>query len=214
MAVLKRILIISAAAFGLMVILLVGYYLVFLHVVRVPTGAMANTILPGDHVVVRKRAIGDIKRGDVIIFTYADDQSTHFISRVIGLPSETIQIRGRQVLINGKELPERKASARFTNNSYDSLEVLSSEGEGPYQAFYLASQADAPTEGPFASVDPFRIPDGQYFVMGDNRDNSQDSRFRGPILRQAVFGKATMIYWSLSPSDESIRTERMFRKIK
>jgi signal peptidase I len=195
MAVLKRILIISAAAFGLMVILLVGYYLVFLHVVRVPTGAMANTILPGDHVVVRKRAIGDIKRGDVIIFTYADDQSTHFISRVIGLPSETIQIRGRQVLINGKEL-------------------LSSEGEGPYQAFYLASQADAPTEGPFASVDPFRIPDGQYFVMGDNRDNSQDSRFRGPILRQAVFGKATMIYWSLSPSDESIRTERMFRKIK
>lgn len=208
----KRILTISAVGFGLVLILLIGYYLVFLHVVRVPTGAMANTILPGDQIVVRKRAIGDIKRGDVIVFTYADDPSTHFISRVIGLPSETIQIRGRQVLINGKELPERKVLARYADTLYESLEVRSSEGEGPYQVFYSESEALAGPETPFATVDPFRVPDGQYFVMGDNRDNSQDSRYRGPILRQGVFGKATMIYFSSSPSGE-YRMDRMFRKI-
>jgi signal peptidase I len=209
----KRILTISAAAFGLIAILSWGYYLVFLHLVRVPTGAMANTILPGEQIVVKKRAFGEIKRGDVIIFKYVGDQSAYYTSRVIGHPSETIQIRGRQVLINGEELPERKASARFANKSYDSLEVLSSEGEGPYQVFYSESEALAgPIETPFATVEPFRIPDGQYFVMGDNRDNSQDSRYRGPILRQAVFGKATMIYLSSSPSGE-YRMDRMFRKI-
>ena len=71
------------------------YRVFFLHFVRIPTGSMANTILPGDYLVVKKRAFGDINRGDLIVFSYPGDPSTYYLSRVIGLPGETLEVRGR-----------------------------------------------------------------------------------------------------------------------
>ena len=188
-----------------------------------PTGAMANTIIPGDRLVVKKRAFGEINRGDLIVFRYPNDNATHYLSRVVGLPHETIEIRGRSVYINGRELGEQRVRVR-PDDLFDTdyLEELSTEGSGPYRVFYVAREQDQsgmpqePEDYPFGSNGGSRIPDNEYFVMGDNRDNSEDSRYRGTVPRALVFGKPTMIYWSQQdrPGHESVRWNRVFTKIK
>ena len=197
-----------------------GYYVLFLKLIVVPTGAMANTIIPGDHLVVKKRAFGPMKRGDVIIFKYPRDTSFLYVFRVVGLPSELIEVRGRSVYINGEELPEHRVIVKPESRMKSLLEESSSEGSGSYKVFYVegadsVSQAESDTQHGVGS--PLRVPDKNYFVMGDNRDNSHDSRFWGPVPQSLIVGKPTMIYWS-SHADESgvqrIRWERFFTKLK
>lgn len=203
----------------------VFYWVFFLHLIRVPTGAMENTIIPGDHLVVKKRAFGEINRGDLIVFRYPKDTSVHYLFRVVGLPRETIEIRGRLVYVNGKELDEQRVIVKpDIDFDSDSLQELSTEGSGPYRVFYFSrEEGDESTTArrsedyPFGSDGPFPIPDNEYFVMGDNRDNSEDSRFWGTVPRALVFGKPTMIYWSARrdrEGNESIRWDRVFNKIR
>jgi len=181
---------------------------------------MANTIIPGDHLVVKKRAFGEINRGDIIVFKYPKDTSVKYVFRVVGLPRETIEIRGRSVYINGQELAEQRVTV--IPDQYfdeDGLKELSTEGSGPYRVFCFQESGMPPGSEnyPFGSNGPFQIPDNEYFVMGDNRDNSEDSRFWGTVPRALVFGKPTMIYWSAhrdSEGGESIRWNRVFSKIK
>lgn len=200
------------------------YYVFFLHLIRVPTGAMKNTIIPGDHLVVKKRAFGEINRGNLIVFKYPKDTSVHYLFRVVGLPRETIEIRGRSVYINGQELNEQRAIVKpDIHFDSESLEELSVEGSGPYRVCYSArdegNESGTPPGSenyPFGSNGPFQIPDNEYFVMGDNRDNSEDSRYWGTVPRALVFGKPTMIYWSAHrdrEGNESIRWNRVFNKI-
>src|SRR5258705_7195490 len=109
--------------------------------VRVPSGSMANTIIPGDHLVVKKRAIGEINRGDVIIFDFPKDPAIKYVSRVVGLPRESIEIRGKLVYIDGKEIPEQRVMV--PNAAVEKLEELSSEGNGPYRVFYVYREGGA-----------------------------------------------------------------------
>lgn len=184
---------------------------------------MANTIIPGDHLVVKKRAFGEINRGDLIVFKYPKDPSIHYLSRVIGLPRETIEVRPRSVRINGKELAEQRV---IVKPNFDSgvLEELSTEGTGPYRVYYSSPGEGDQTgvisefeEGVFGQSDPFQIPDNEYYVMGDNRDNSEDSRYWGTVPKALVLGKPTMIYWSVSrdkSGNDTVRWERIFTKIR
>jgi signal peptidase I len=184
---------------------------------------MANTVLPGDHLVVKKRAFGEINRGDVIVFRYPKDTSVRYLQRVIGLPGETIEIRGRLVYINRRELKEERVTVKpYDELEPDGLQELSSEGSGPYHVYFSRQKADESgltpesEEYPFGSDRPFQLHDNEYFVMGDNRDNSEDSRFWGALPETLVFGKATMIYWSVhrdKEGNESIRWNRIFRTI-
>jgi signal peptidase I len=203
---------------------LFGYYLIFLRMVRVPSGAMSNTVIPGDQLVVNKR-VGKIERGDLLIFKFPKNPSELHVSRAIGLPGETIEIRGTVIYINGKQLPEQRVTVRpEPNGSFAALEELSTEGAGAYRVFYhprgpeneqLLSE-DLPDES-YGLRASFQIPDNQYFVMSDNRDNSYDSRFWGTVSREAIVGKPTMIYWSshLNHSGvEEVRWERLFTSIK
>lgn len=190
------------------------YFLFFLQLVRVPTGAMANTIVPGDHLVVKKRAFGEINRGDIIIFKYPKDTSVHYVKRVIGLPRETVEVRGMLVYINGKELNEVRVMVKPYYEA-DVLEELSTEGSGPYRVYYFLRYGNDESDsedGTFGKGAPFQIPDNEYFVMGDNRDNSEDSRYWGTVPRNLVFGKPTLIYFS-STRDDEIRWDRIFKKI-
>src|SRR5262245_25467923 len=107
----SKILIAIAAALFLAFAGAAAYFLLFHRFVRVPTAAMANTIIPGDRVLCRTH-LGEIKRGDIVLFKYATDPKVMYLKRVIGLPGETIQIKGRRVFINGGELPEERALVR------------------------------------------------------------------------------------------------------
>jgi len=194
---------------------LAGYRFLFLHFVRIPTGSMANTILPGDCLVVKKRAFGEINRGDLIVFRYPADPGTYYLARVIGLPGEALEVRGRILFIDDKQLMEQRVIVK-PNDLFDSdhLEELSSEGSGSYRVFYQATDESMPED--VSTKGPFRIPMNQYFVMGDNRDNSEDSRYRGTVPREFIFGKPFMIYWSSRGNREGgeVRWDRVATRVR
>jgi signal peptidase I len=169
---------------------------------KIPTGSMENNLLIGDHLLVNKFSFGPtasplertllpvrtIKRGDVIVFKYPEEPSRDFIKRVIGLPGETLELRDKKVSINGQPLDE------------------------PYVHF-LEPPGTSPEFREVTSYDvrerygPVTIPPNQYFVMGDNRDNSQDSRYWGFLPRDNIKGKALVIYWSYEAGREDYQDE-------
>jgi signal peptidase I len=163
---------------------------------KIPTGSMENNLLIGDHLLVNKFVFGptpgafdsilpvrDIRRGNVVVFKYPSEPERDFIKRVIGLPGETVELRNKKVFINGQPLDENYV--HFLEPVHGSQEVTSFDVRERYG--------------------PVRVPDGQYFVMGDNRDNSQDSRYWGFLPQTYIKGKALMIYWSYeSASDDYV----------
>jgi signal peptidase I len=161
---------------------------------KIPTGSMENNLLIGDHLLVNKFVFGptasgvdrtllpvrDIRRGDIVVFKYPDEPERDFIKRVVGLPGDTLELRAKRVYIDGKPLDE------------------------PYVHFLMPASIG----GEVTSADvrerygPVTVPPSQYFVMGDNRDNSQDSRYWGFLPRSYIKGKALMIYWSFESGRE------------
>ena len=164
-----RILVILAVAFlvvwGALFIVLHTVY----HLYRIPTGAMEPTIHNGDHIIARR--VHDIERGEIVVFKYPLEQKTMFMKRVIGVPGDTIEIKAKHVLANGHELVEPYA-------------VHDDEVTYP---------SDAHLPEPYRSRDnfgPVKIPPNEYFVMGDNRDKSSDSRYWGNVPRELITGEA------------------------
>ncbi len=159
---------------------------------KIPTGSMEENLLIGDHLLVNKfvfgpsataleRAVlpmGSLARRDVVVFKYPEEPDRDFIKRVIGLPGETVELRAKKVYINGAPLDE------------------------PYVHFLQGPRSGNSEFNEVTSFDvrerygPVTVPPNQYFVMGDNRDNSQDSRYWGFLPRELVKGKALVIYWS------------------
>jgi signal peptidase I len=158
---------------------------------EVPTESMKPTILAGDHFFLDKVAfpanypeslqkylpVRTIHRGDIVAFWSPENRQIRLVKRVIGLPGETIEIRSRQVYINGKKLDEPYI-VHIDPNSY------SKESWVPD----ALQRRD--------NFGPAVIPANEFFMMGDNRDNSNDSRFWGFASRQDFIGKPTFIYWS------------------
>jgi signal peptidase I len=161
---------------------------------KIPTGSMENNLLIGDHLLVNKflfaptlsrveRAIlptRDIRRGDVVVFKYPDEPDRDFIKRVIGLPGETIEMKAKKIYINGQPLDE--PYVHFLEPVGDAQEVISYDLRENYPKTV--------------------VPQNFYFVMGDNRDNSQDSRYWGFLPRNYIKGRALMIYWSYESGRE------------
>jgi signal peptidase I len=173
---------------------------------KIPTGSMENNLLIGDHLLVNKFVFGpsptpveravlpvrDIRRGDVIVFKYPDDPERDFIKRVIGLPGETVEMRNKKMYIDGKPLDE--PYVHFLEPASNSAEVTSYDVRENYHLV--------------------RVPEGQYFVMGDNRDNSQDSRYWGFLPRTNIKGRALMIYWSYEAGREEYAEEGLGATIR
>ncbi|HEU4837415.1 MAG TPA: signal peptidase I [Pyrinomonadaceae bacterium] len=193
------------------------YRVFFMRLIRVPQGAMMNTILPGDHLIVH-RLLGDISRGDIVVFTYPNDEAS-YVARVVGLPGETIQLKGKLVYINDRVLDEQRVLVA-SDNDYGPLEELSTEGTGPYRVYYIkhsSEEGEAPADalGDIGTVTPFQVPADSYFLIGDNRENSYDSRYRGAVPRNLIWGKCSMIYYSVTePSREEVRWDRVFKKVQ
>ena len=157
---------------------------------KIPSSSMVPTLQVGDHILVWKFMYGlkvplvDKKlfaqfpdRGDIIVFVYPRDRSKDFIKRVIGLPGEKIQIMGKTILVNDKPL------------------------EDPW-GYYAESHVD--TNSTRDNYGPTVVPPHSLFVMGDNRDNSQDSRYWGFVDLNAVKGNAFMIYFSWNKTSRSV----------
>jgi signal peptidase I len=165
---------------------------------KIPSGSMIPTLLVGDYILVNRLSYGlripyykyilrwgEIKRGDIIVFVFPEEPSKDFIKRVIALPGETIEIRKKKIYINGKEIEDKWG---FFKDDY----------VGP----------------PRDDFGPFQVPQGHVFVMGDNRDESNDSRFWGPVNIENIKGKAFIIYFSWNPYEKSIRFSRIFSIIR
>jgi signal peptidase I len=176
----------------------------------VPTGSMENTVLIGDHMIVDKLAYAPagsiskhllpytpVKRGDIIVFRYPLDINQNYVKRAIGVPGDRIHIVNKQVFVNGKAITEpykvvlSDQSSNYLNNFPQLVPDIQIYPRG------IQMLQDNVVNGELV------VPDGYYFAMGDNRDNSADSRFWGLVPRENIVGKPVIIFWSYdAPTDQ------------
>lgn len=178
---------------------------------RIPSGSMIPTLLIGDFILVDKNTYGirlplinkkiidrgTPARGDVVVFRYPNDPSTPFIKRVVGLPGDTIEYRDKKVYINGELVPQSKASSFVGQRSAamhsGSLVAEESLAETPHSILLTPRISSQTYQG--------KVPAGNYFVLGDNRDNSRDSRYWGFVPDENLVGRAFLIWmhWDKGP---------------
>jgi signal peptidase I len=176
---------------------------------QIPSESMENTLLVGDYLLVNKlcygRGLGNaimpyqkIARGDVIVFHYPVDPQQHFVKRVIGVPGDHLRMISKKVWINGKPLDE--PYVRFLEPPNDlfrdnfprvDIPVPGMEGKWWLEMRKLVEDGQ------------LIVPQGSYFVMGDNRDDSKDSRYWGFVPRENIIGRPLVIYWSVRDWDHT-----------
>ena len=158
---------------------------------KIPSGSMEPNLLIGDHLIVNKMEFAptatgvdrvllprrDIRRGDIIVFKSPEEPERDLIKRVVGLPGDRLELHRKKISINGKPLDE------------------------PFVQFLIPPSTDGPahTDDLREEYGPVTVPAHQYFMMGDNRDNSQDSRYWGFLPESYVKGHALFIYFSFDP---------------
>jgi signal peptidase I len=168
----------------------------------------------------------EIKRGDIIVFKYpgnrynpkSDDRPdnkpivTNYVKRVIGLPGDRIRIEGRNVIVNGQPLPEHRIDAVDKGDNKSPLEPVNDPPSKPGETYNVYYHPNSGDEQSSEDYDAFKregnghelvVPQNKYFVMGDNRENSEDSRYWGFVPRDLVIGRAMFVYWSYDESAPS-----------
>ncbi len=175
---------IKGFGWALIVALLIKTFII--EATTVPTGSMEDTILPGDFLFINKFIYGATvpfinkklpslrkpRRGDIVVFKYPVDPSLNFVKRCVAVGGDTVQVINKNLYINGKFVPLPRYGKHSDNRIYPA-EVTPRDNFGP-----------------------FVVPANHYFMMGDNRDNSNDSRFWGPVPDSLIRGEALIIYWS------------------
>jgi len=192
---------------------------------KIPSGSMIPTLLIGDHILVSKMAygiqwpgdcrfewtgpitlspkrwrmpvecyttrtlveFGKPQQGDIIVFRFPEDEEKDFIKRIVGTPGDTVQVKNKVVLVNGQPLDDKLFTQRIDPGIIDG------------------------TINPRDNFGPVTVPEGAYFVMGDNRDQSLDSRFWGYVREEKIKGKAFRIYWSWNDQGEGVKKVRWDR---
>lgn len=192
----------------------------------VPTGSMKPTIVEGDRIFVDKRAYdlkvpfttwhlaewSNPKRGDIVVF-YSPKDGTRLVKRVIGLPGDIVELNNNRLTINGAAIEYEKPEADALKDISDEdrrSQVFSDEKlEGKIHAV-----AGSPSLHALRDFAPYRVPEGHYFMMGDNRDNSYDSRFFGAVDRKLILGRATSVVMSFDREHFYMpRWDRFFSKL-
>ena len=177
---------------------------------QIPSESMENTLLVGDYLLVNKLCYGGqglgnhlmpyqkILRGDIVVFHYPVDPQQHFVKRVIGVPGDRLRLVNKKVFINGKATDE--PYVRFLeppNNAFrDNFPRTDIPAYGLEGKWWLEMRK-------LVEDGELIVPDGHYFVMGDNRDDSQDSRYWGFVPRENIIGRPLVIYWSVQDWDKN-----------
>ncbi len=186
-----------AEAIGIAILLALFIRTFVVQAFKIPSGSMLPTLQIGDHLLVNKFIYGirlpfagtllvpikEPQQGDIIVFRFPRDRSTDYIKRVVGLPGDKFEIRDKTLLINDRQIDDPHAH-------YTSAEVLPG-GVSPKD-----------------NLGPIVVPPDKYFVMGDNRDNSSDSRFWGFVDEADILGKAMIIYWSWDIDEPLLSVDR------
>ena len=187
----------------------------------VPSGSMTPTLLPGDLVWVNKLAYdlkipfttrhlaewGDPRRGDVAVF-YSPADGIRLVKRVIGLPGDVVEARGDRLWINGEPVDYALLPAGAGDPGRNALVVEEALAGRPHPVQVLPGRRALRTFGPVP------VPAGCYFMMGDNRDDSHDSRFFGCVPRASIIGRASTVILSVDPARYLLpRTDRLLRSI-
>jgi signal peptidase I len=191
---------------------------------RIPSGSMMPTLLVGDFILVNKYDygirlpvlnrkvydVGNPQRGDVVVFRFPKDPSVDYIKRVVGVPGDHIVYRNKTLFINGKKVPQIPAGTYIGTGSGLSMSGadVRSEALGEVKHDILVAPR---SNGVNADV---IVPDGHYFVMGDNRDNSNDSRYWGFVPDENLVGKAFMIWMNWDSAAGGVGWERIGTSIE
>jgi signal peptidase I len=175
----------------------------------IPSGSMENTLLVGDHLFVNRFIYGPepgglskllpargVRRGDIVIFRSPENPTIDVVKRCIGLPGDVIEVANKQLSINGKAVQDGSFAVHKDPNVY------------PNRAYLPENYRYRDNFGPYT------VPQGHYFCMGDNRDNSWDSRFWGSLPAEMLKGRALFIYWSYGGGTESGPWQGMGEKIR
>ncbi len=176
---------------------------------KIPTSSMEPTLLVGDHLLVNKFVFGgtgawyetllpyrQISRGDIVVFKFPYDDHIHYVKRVIGLPGDRVHIEDQQVYVNGEPLDEPYKVhggpySSYENNFPPTHPNFSLINVRPEWAYEILRHVEN---------DELVVPEGRYFVLGDNRDFSLDSRFWGFVDRDSIMGRPLIVYWSVEAS--------------
>ena len=225
------------------VIILLVFRSVFYEPYRIPSGSMIPTLKIDDFIIVNKfeygfkvpfsdMAIFDLNlepiyinemkkptRGDVVVFKWPRDPSINYIKRIVGLPGDTLEIREKRLFINGEKVIDREVNGeKFLKNmdaQYIGNKFKFYESKIGDRSFVIQQDVDNVYSN---QTEEIKIPKGHYFVLGDNRDYSSDSRFWGFVPAQNIRGRATKVWFSFSrPTGESsfkIRFDRIMKAIK
>lgn len=184
---------------------------------RIPSGSMIPTLYIGDFILVNKFAYGvkmpvfnvklfevdEPERGDVVVFKYPKDPSTDYIKRVIGLPGDRIAYSNKVLYVNGKKIGHVPVGAYTGPGELNPAQEYTENLEGvEHNIIQIPSRPGLDTE--------YVVPQGHYFMMGDNRDNSNDSRYWGVVPEKYLVGKAFMIWMHL---DGGVKFERIGQTI-
>lgn len=176
----------------------------------IPTGSMENNLLVGDHLLVDKLAYAphgsiskyllpydEIKRGDIIVFRYPVDIRQTFVKRVVGIPGDRIRIENKQVIRNGKRIhePYKVHKTEYIDSYRDNF---------PSTPYLPVSEGAIQMLEKHAVNGEIVVPPNSFFAMGDNRDNSLDSRFWGFVPRENIIGKPLIIYWSYDTTTDRL----------
>jgi signal peptidase I len=177
---------------------------------QIPSESMENTLLIGDYLLVNKLCYGDpagsylmpyraVHRGDIIVFKYPVDPSQHFVKRVIGVPGDHIKLVNAKVFVNGVALKEPYAiySSPIRDQFRDNFPQLNMVVPGLEEKWWQQMQK-------LVVGGELIVPRDSYFVLGDNRDESLDSRYWGFVPRANIVGRPLVIYWSVRDTSEDM----------
>lgn len=203
---------VEALAFAIILALIIRTFV--FQPFKIPSGSMIPTLLVGDHLLVNKFVYGTkipftdieifplekIQRGDVIVFTYPNNENDrsknglYYIKRVVGLPGDFIDLNGRNLVVNGEEIPLEYIGNYSDARNSEQFDEYEEDLFGEDHTVIFRKGKENTNRGSYIPVT--KVPEGSVFVMGDNRDNSQDSRFWGFVPIENIAGKAFLIHWS------------------